>query len=472
MPPRRALAAVAFVAGVLVTASALADETPTSGTPAAPSPPAGTPYVPSAERGRRAILEKAFLPPMLTDAVFDEIWRSWPEPYRTKAEALPAAERRRMAFDRYGLTPREDDPKKPLQFVVDEKGTWTLNCLACHTGQLEGKTIPGLANAHFAFQDLVDDIDATAEITKDVASRIRLAPWHAVPLGGTHGTTNAVVFGVALGYLRNEDLTLRFPPGRPKLVHHDLDAPAWWNVRKRPRFYLDGAVKKGHRAIMQFVLVPQNPADRLKGWEDDFKDVLAYLESLTPPRWTRPVDAALAARGKVAFEKTCATCHGTYGDPPTYPCRAVPLAQVGTDPVRHGAIPREERVRFAASWLNDGRTKDVDVDPVGYVAPPLDGVWATAPYFHNGSVPTLWHVLHPEARPAAWRVRDAKGFDAERVGLDVETAADVPVDVPGGWDLRAWFDTKRPGKSAAGHAFPSTLSEDDRRAVLEYLKTL
>src|SRR5262245_14757353 len=464
MTPRRALAAAALV--VAASSAALAGESASSG------PPAGTPPPPSAERGYRAILEKPYVPPILTQAIFDEVWRSWPEPLRAKAETAKPEERRRMAFDRYGLTPREGDPQKPLQFVVDEKGTWTINCFACHTGQLEGKTIPGLANAHFAFQDLVDDVAKTAEITKDDAARLRLMPWRTLPLGGTHGTTNAVVFGVALGFLRDEELSLRLPQGRPKLVHHDLDAPSWWNVKKRPRFYLDGAVKKDHRTLMQFVLVPQNGPERLKAWEDDFKDILAYLESLTPPKWTRPVDAALAARGQVAFEKTCARCHGTYGATGTYPCRPVPIAEIGTDAVRHGAIPREERVRFAHSWLSGHRPEDVILDPVGYVAPPLDGVWASAPYFHNGSVPTLWHVLHPEARPAAWRVRSSTGFDAERVGLDVETAPAVPEGVEDGWERRAWFDTTKAGKSAAGHMFPNALSEEDRRAVLEYLKTL
>jgi cytochrome c peroxidase len=107
----------------------------------------------------------------------------------------------------------------------------------------------------------------------------------------------------------------------------------------------------------------------------------------------------------------------------------------------------------------------------GYVAPPLDGVWATAPYFHNGSVPTLWHVLHPAERPVAWR-RSPTGYDAARMGLEVE-ARDAPPDgtlAPA--ERRTWFDTRKPGKSAAGHDFPDALSEPAKAAVLEYLKTL
>jgi hypothetical protein len=38
----------------------------------------------------------------------------------------------------------------------------------------------------------------------------------------------------------------------------------------------------------------------------------------------------------------------------------------------------------------------------GYIAPPLVGIWASAPYFHNGSVPTLWQVLDPDSRADIW----------------------------------------------------------------------
>ena len=54
----------------------------------------------------------------------------------------------------------------------------------------------------------------------------------------------------------------------------------------------------------------------------------------------------------------------------------------------------------------------------GYMAPPLDGIWATAPFFHNGSVPTIEGVLNSKARPAIWqRVNyDSKVLDEEALG--------------------------------------------------------
>ena len=105
------------------------------------------------------------------------------------------------------------------------------------------------------------------------------------------------------------------------------------------------------------------------------------------------------------------------------------------------------------------------------MAPPLDGVWATAPYLHNGSVPTLWHLLHPSERPLVWR-RTPTGYDDERIGLVVESADEMPAErlVPA--TRRTWFDTRRAGKSAGGHEFVDALDAAEKTAVLEYLKTL
>ena len=205
--------------------------------------------------------------------------------------------------------------------------------------------------------------------------------------------------------------------------------------------------------------------------EPDFKDVLAYIESTAwPPPWPYAVDA-LAARWKRIFETPCSACHARRACS-TYPETAVPIEVVGTDRVRYDAIAREERVKFADSWFTDYQPSKARVDLEGYVAPPLDGIWASAPYFHNGSVPTLDGVLHPDARPKAWRVKSATGYDACRVGLDVEERDAPPPGLTDPWERRSWFDTTRPGKSGAGHRFPLEVPEAERPALLEYLKTL
>src|SRR5262249_17499603 len=101
-----------------------------------------------------------------------------------------------------------------------------------------------------------------------------------------------------------------------------------------------------------------------------------------------------------------------------------------------------------------------------------DGIWASAPYFHNGSAPTLWHVLHPEERPKIWK-RSEDGYDQQRVGLEIETfdaMPEVAYKLPS--ERRKYFNTAGRGKSAAGHDYADALSEEQKRALLEYLKTI
>ncbi len=101
-------------------------------------------------------------------------------------------------------------------------------------------------------------------------------------------------------------------------------------------------------------------------------------------------------------------------------------------------------------------------DPAGaaYESRVLNGVWAAAPYLHNGSVPSLWQLLLPPGERAKSFPVGSAEFDPVDVG--------VSLDAPGPHR----FDTGRPGNSNAGHAYGTTLPEPDRRALLEYLKTL
>jgi hypothetical protein len=100
----------------------------------------------------------------------------------------------------------------------------------------------------------------------------------------------------------------------------------------------------------------------------------------------------------------------------------------------------------------------------GYQAPPLDGVWATAPYLHNGSVPSLRDLLEPvENRPKQfWRGSDL--YDPVKVGF--------VTDSPDVQRTGTFYDTARPGNSNAGHSYGTTLPPESKRALLEYMKTL
>jgi hypothetical protein len=112
----------------------------------------------------------------------------------------------------------------------------------------------------------------------------------------------------------------------------------------------------------------------------------------------------------------------------------------------------------------------------GYVAPPLDGIWATAPYLHNGSVPTLAALLDSNTRPTYW-TRDwddskLSSYDQVAVGWKARPFAHGKDDEPSEESKKNIYDTTKPGYTNKGHLFGDVLADDERSAVLEYLKTL
>ncbi|MEM1070433.1 MAG: hypothetical protein AAGI63_16145 [Planctomycetota bacterium] len=427
----------------------------------------------AAQRGYQLLTEVPLLTSDFSQAIFDEVWRSWPEPLRSKAEKATLQERREMAFERYGLTTRpNDDSGKPLQYVVDASGNWTMNCLSCHGGSVYGKPTVGAPNNRFALQTMTEELRSTKFRMGKSLSRMDLGS-AIIPLGTTNGTTNAVVFGMGLMSYRDEQLNI-IPNVPETFVHHDMDAPPWWHFHKRPYLYIDGFAQKGHRGLMQFTMIPENGPQFFRDREDDFRNVYALLASLRAPKYPGTIDAAAAKRGRLVFESNCSNCHGTYGDSSTYPNRRVPLDEIGTDPVRLTALNVSGREKYGRSWFahaGESNEQETVKDPDGYVAPPLDGVWASPPYFHNGSVPTLWHVLHPSDRPVVWRRSDEK-LDQEKVGFHIVEADRVPLTEKDVAVRRSYFDTRRFGKNNSGHDYPDLLTEPEKSDLLEFLKTL
>lgn len=177
------------------------------------------------------------------------------------------------------------------------------------------------------------------------------------------------------------------------------------------------------------------------------------------------------------------------------------------------------RIKGACTW--QGSEPD---HATGYLTPPLHGIWATAPYLHNGSVPDVWSLLDPAQRPAVWRRAlttepGEQGFDTslavydqERLGWKHDVlicgAGGIPFvscepenappalsaivnflnSFPGtlnslsyqvtqplgraGVQERMIFNTHQFAKQNTGHDFTRALSDAERRAIVEYLKTL
>jgi hypothetical protein len=259
-------------------------------------------------------------------------------------------------------------------------------------------------------------------------------------------------------------------------LHDDLceDVPAWWLLKKKLTMYhTGGADTRSARSLMQFMMSPLNSGSDIKCAEADFKDIRAYLLSLNPPKYPLPIDRTLAAKGEELFRVNCSHCHGSYGEKWTYPNKIVPLDKIGTDRHRFDGITE----RFGAYYINSWFNEDYPIRSTdGYQAPPLDGIWATAPYFHNSSAPTVYHVLNSKARPKVFTRSygtDLDAYDTEKLGWKIEVLSGKPDPKKfSRIEFRKIYDTTQPGRGNGGHTYGDKLSETERIAIIEYLKTL
>ena len=173
------------------------------------------------------------------------------------------------------------------------------------------------------------------------------------------------------------------------------------------------------------------------------------------------------------FVQNCSRCHGTYGPAGVYPNLVVSLEEAGTDQLLARA-DRDYNDRFILQYNDSFYGELGGLAPApGYIAPPLDGIWATAPFLHNGSVPTLQALLHSSERPTWWTWSyDTHDFDPAAVGY-TWTALDHGRDAePLASEQIKIYDTTQPGYGNKGHTFGDVLNDADRAAVIEYLKTL
>jgi mono/diheme cytochrome c family protein len=418
------------------------------------------------QRGKKALETRAFTPAPWSFAAYENVWKSW-QPKRDKAPA----EYDRAFQEHYGLHPapyengRYPMGLRPGQFLF-VKGLAT-DCMLCHGSSILGKSYVGLGNASLDIQAFFEDLNGAAGIGRKLP----------FTFSNVRGTTEAGAFAVYLHSFRNPDLSIRIDRHDWQL-RDDLceDPPAWWLLKKKKTMYhTGGADARSVRSIMQFMLTPNNSLTTFERDEPVFKDIQAYLLSLEAPKYPFAIDQEKAAVGHKLFERKCSTCHGTYGKDWTYPNKVIPLKQIGTDASRFTGLPERLNEFYNESWFakekpNGYKGKVTD----GYQAPPLDGIWATAPYLHNGSVPTLYDVLNSKSRPnlftRSFRT-DESEYDKIKIGWQVRTLTETPRDLTP-HERRKIYDTTQPGRGNRGHTFGDEFTDEERWALVEYLKTL
>lgn len=429
---------------------------------------------PDAARGHQIIMHELMASTTMRIEDIGRLWNVWEPSAKAIAAEADHDERMRMTFERYGWVQRPGDevPTLPLGYTPDGQGNIGSNCFSCHGGKVAGKAIPGAGNTHLDLTTMVTDIRNLRIHDRggDYATLPDMQGPFQTPLSINAGFTNAVIFPAMIAGTQQPEVARQLIAHPELLLHHNMNPPPWWNFKKKERIYADAFAPKTPRQLMPFARSLTASDEEFQALESNFVHIYQYIEELQPPRYPFPIDAALAERGRKLFAQTCSACHGTYGDDPDFPNVVVPLEDVGTDPLRFRAVTKAQRERANQSWLQYDGAHPLTLESEGYLAQPLDGIWASAPYFHNGAAPTLWAVMNPGERPAVWK-RTVDGYDQQRVGLEVEVLDAVPPGLSSRIE-RQYYDTSIPGNSAAGHDYPAELTTAEKWAVIEYLKTL
>jgi mono/diheme cytochrome c family protein len=373
------------------------------------------------------------------------------------------------------------------------------NCLECHAQVFEGRLYVGLGNTFADFSDRKKLNPQGAAMAEKVLEHGDPAKYEAAAAFLTamktiSGQLYTQVRGVNsadrladLLVAHRDPQTLRWSADPVIDVSGTVvptDVPPWWLMKKKHAMFYNGFGRGDFgRFLMASNLLTVRDSSEARQVDEHMGDVLSYIYSLNPPKYPHPIDQGLARRGGILFVEHCSKCHGHYSayvgpsDKPSptafgadgeYPNLMIPESLVGTDSLLYKNNYQSPQFIewFNRSWFAQGDHPARLAPSDGYIAPPLDGIWMTAPYLHNGSVPTLEALLDSRERPVFW-VRDFANpqYDYAKVGwkYSVDTAGVATTGV---------YNTTLPGYGNYGHRFGDVLSAAERKAVIEYLKTL
>lgn len=436
------------------------------------------------------------------------IWRALPR--------LFAAELGGKGWAKLGFLYDDDRPEaeRDLPIGVSKRRyqgidlVW-LNCAACHTGSYreapdaDRVIVPAMPSNNLDFHGFVEFIFTAAADERFSADRI-MAEIDA--LGADLDWVERLMYrfvvipetrdGLLLRRHRFGPVLARQPPWGPGRVdtfnpykaiifNYDmarLPARELLGVSDFPAVFLQGP-----REGMRLHWDGNNPSLQERNLSaaigagvnpttvdhDAIERVALWLKTLeSPPHPERGgIDQEMAAWGQEIYMRDCAACHGHMSDS-GYRFegerlgKVEPIANVGTDPKRLDSYTKElmtsQYTLFAADpkyHFQHFRKTD------GYANAPLDGLWLRGPYLHNGSVPSLWALLEPPHRRPRTFTRDSDVVDLANGGFVYESCD--PARHRNGF----CFDTSLPGNANTGHVYGTQLNWEEKRAVLEYLKT-
>jgi cytochrome c5 len=245
-----------------------------------------------------------------------------------------------------------------------------------------------------------------------------------------------------------------------------------------------------------------------------------WVRELNSPVWPDPfpgIDADKAARGKVLYADACASCHQVIARDVAiktkYNAVITPIEELQTDSTEldnmnqrtyvAGIYGGKKSANLAGAvipdpttglhplinavtgsllmhleetligWIEEHATRvfNLGSGKPGYKGRPLNGIWATAPYLHNGSVPNLYELLLPAGQRSKTFTLGSRAYDPVRVGY----AMDQPATAEGYTPFT--FDVSLKGNRNTGHEYltkkdGTPFTDDERWQLVEYMKTL
>ncbi len=370
--------------------------------------------------------------------------------------------------------------------VTTEKGIDLVvpNCLQCHAQVFDGKLYIGLGNSMADFTQTTKLFDLVTKAAAKVMQTFSPNQYEAaLPALRTFKTIAPQLNTEAVGVNAADRLALLLVAHRnPETLEWSnepllqipaevipTDVPAWWLLKKKNAMFYNafGRGDFGKFLLLSNLLTVKDTTEAAETFSHA-GDVLAYIKSIQPPKYPYPINPELASDGEEIFINYCSRCHGTYGDEGKYPNLLIPESIIQTDSLLFKSnYQNPEFIEwFNKSWYARGDYAARLEPSNGYIAPPLDGIWITAPYLHNGSVPDLETLLNSKLRPRYWQ-RDFKKpeYDYESVGWKY-CVKEIPEN------KKNIYNTDKPGYGNYGHYFGDVLTEEERKAVIEYLKTL
>jgi len=406
-------------------------------------------------------------------------------------------------------------------FEKDGAEVFTISCAACHSANLFGTKVIGLTNRFPKTQEFFKHgklalgavgpglYDAMLGLTPEERSQYERTRARVKAIGvklpaqaGLDTSLAQVALSLARrkkdDYASFDPVAERFPRAEKlKTFVADSKPAVWWNVKYKNRWLSDGSVVSGNPIFTNLLwneIGRGTDLHELEGWlarnEKTIEELTTAVFSAEAPRFSdffpaETIDLARAKRGEEIFLNRCAKCHGIYekawSKPDTgnlsyreriatvnvrYPERTK-VVDVGTDPNRYLGMKSLEQLNELAISKKNGIVIQAQK---GYVPPPLVGIWARWPYFHNNSAPSLCAVLSPAGeRPRTYYAGEAldrdRDFDSECNGYPVGDAT------PGEWkNGQTLYDTRREGLHNTGHEF--SFKDEERKDLIRFLQTL